>query len=181
MTPPLRMANYSFPFESAADQHADGNCSRWEIVANSHVDIMIHNPPCQHFISPFMYHPVDNQWQIITCTNLGLRYVGPNRVTPGGLHVPLTLPASIRSICGDGNCLFRSFAYIITGSEEDHLRIRQAIVEHATVIAHLLRHYLGMTEHQMDQYLANNYMGYSGTWGTDLEMSTLSHLLGICV
>ena len=33
----------------------------------------------------------------------------------------------------------------------------------------------------MDQYLANNHMGYSGTRGTDLEMFTLSHLLGICV
>ena len=69
-----------------------------------------------------------------------------------------------------------AFSVRLLTSEENHLPVRQAIVEHATVIADLLRHYvLDMTEDQI------NCMAHAGTWGTDVEMFALSHLLGICV
>ena len=38
----------------------------------------------------------------------------------------------------DGNCLFRALSYVITGSEDDHMAIRVAILNHMTSIAHLL-------------------------------------------
>ena len=68
----------------------------------------------QTYEYPYKYHPVDNQWQRMTCENMGLIYIQSNDITPGGLHVSLTVPASIRSIRGDGNCFFRSLSYIIT-------------------------------------------------------------------
>jgi len=43
----------------------------------------------------------------------------------------LTHPCTIKKIIGDGNCLFRAFYYIVTGTEEQHLIIRENI---ATVI-----------------------------------------------
>ena len=39
---------------------------------------------------------------------------------------------------GDGNCLFWCFSYILTGSQDQPLAIRMAIVAHMRTIAHLL-------------------------------------------
>ena len=64
------------------------------------------------------------------CRFFELPYHGPNGVTPGGPDVRLTPPLTFKYIRGDGNCLFRCFSHIITGSQEHHLRIRQAIVHH---------------------------------------------------
>ena len=52
----------------------------------------------QTYECPYKYHPVDNQWQRMTCENMGLIYIQSNDITPGGLHVSLTVPASIRSL-----------------------------------------------------------------------------------
>ena len=84
----------------------------------------------QPYVCPYKYHPVDDQWQRTTCANMGLIYIQSSKTTPGGLHVPLTAPTSVRSIRGDGNCFFRSLSYIITGCEEQHKSVRRAIVRH---------------------------------------------------
>ena len=44
---------------------------------------------------------------------------------------------SLKRIVGDGNCLFRSLCYIITGSEEQHLALRAAIVHHMLSVPHM--------------------------------------------
>ena len=44
----------------------------------------------------------------------------------------------LRSIGGDGNCLFRALSYIITGSENLHQTIRSLIVSHMLSVSHLL-------------------------------------------
>ena len=69
---------------------------------------------------------------------MGLQFHGKNRVRPGGPNVSLTPPdmRTIKRIMGDSNCLFRSLAYIITGSEDQHMAIRTAILEHMIDIAH---------------------------------------------
>lgn len=36
----------------------------------------VHVLPSQPYVCPIQYHPVDNEWQRMTCTNLGLSYVG---------------------------------------------------------------------------------------------------------
>ena len=66
-------------------------------------------------IYQFKYHPVGENWQHRVCQRLGLNYCGPNGVTPGGPEVRLTSPTAFKSIRGDGNCMFRSFSFIITG------------------------------------------------------------------
>ncbi len=57
-----------------------------------------------------------------------------------GPDVTLTHPdmRTIKRIRGDGICLFRSFSYIITGSEEQHMAVRAAIVSCMVDIAHFL-------------------------------------------
>ena len=133
----------------------------------------------QTYECPYKYHPVDNQWQRMTCENMGLIYIQSNDITPGGLHVSLTVPASIRSIRGDGNCFFRSLSYIITGSEEQHESVRLAIVRHMRAFGHLL--HLHHDNRSIDEYIQISKMDESSTWATQVEMFALTHLLGICL
>ena len=133
----------------------------------------------QTYECPYKYHPVDNQWQRMTCENMGLIYIQSNDITPGGLHVSLTVPASIRSIRGDGNCFFRSLSNIITGSEEQHESVRLAIVRHMRAFGHLL--HLHHDNRSIDEYIHISKMDESSTWATQVEMFALTHLLGICL
>ena len=104
--------------------------------------------PSLQRVWPFRYHPVDEHWQRHTCANLGLRFHRKNSVRPGGPDVPLTAPDlhTIKRIPGDGNCPFRSLSYIIMGSENQHMAVRAAILQHMVHISYfLLVHYLDYT------------------------------------
>ena len=63
------------------------------------------------------------QWQRQACEFLGIHFVRPFQCQDGGPHVVLTKPdlRSLRSIGGDGNCLFRALCYIISGSQDQHM------------------------------------------------------------
>ena len=136
----------------------------------------------QAYICPYKYHPVNEEWQRVTCENMGLMYCGSNRTTPGGFHIPLTVPASVRSIKGDGNCFFRSISYVITGCEEQHEFVRRAILIHMRAFGHLLFLWLnGRTIDNVEEYIQLSGMEKDGTWATDVEVFALSHLLGICL
>ena len=93
-----------------------------------------YNPSDEH-VWPFKFYSVDEQWQHNACTTLGVQFV---RLRPGGPNVDLRPPNHIKRIRGDGNCLFRSFSYIITGSEEQHMAVSTAILNHKIDIAHFL-------------------------------------------
>ena len=83
---------------------------------------------------------------------------------------------------GDGNCLFRCFSYILTGSQDQHLAIRMAIVAHMRSIAHLLEACLntrvcGYTN--LEAYIASmecpNSDGRYG-WGSEIEIYTFAEM-----
>ena len=87
------------------------------------------------------YYPVNEEWQRQACNILGLQFkavfkCGRNK---GGPNTLLTRPdcRSLKRIVGDGNCLFRSLCYIITGSEEQHFALRTAIVQHMLSVPHM--------------------------------------------
>ena len=133
-------------------------------------------------------------WQQRVCQRLGLNYCAPNGVTPGGPEVRLTSPAAFKCIHGDGNCMFRSFSFIITGSEYQHMPVRRAIVQHMRAIgellwenqiAPLLRHlrsirevrWEGFVSTDVEWYISASTMEHDRTWGLEVEMMALAHLL----
>jgi len=74
----------------------------------------------------YRYYPVDEEWQRQTCDLLGIQFVRPFWQQDGGSHVILTGPdssCSLKSIGGDGNCLFQALCYIISGSEDQHFEV----------------------------------------------------------
>ena len=111
---------------------------------------------------------------------LGVEFVRCNGACPDGPNVPFTRPINtkVKHTAGDGNCLFRSFSYIITGSEQHHIEIRCAIINNMVGIAHLLLDcHVPSQFSSIQQYIAATRMNHSWSWRTDVEIYTLSHLL----
>ena len=143
-------------------------------------DDVIILPSSQPYVCPWKYHPVDTEWQQRSCLALGLRYIGPNGVTPGGPEVPLTKPGRI-CVLGDGNCFFRAVSVIITGSEEQHMDVRRVLVRHMRSIGRLIVKRADPCHHQhgVDHYIAEVRMDCFGAWATEVEIFALAHLLHI--
>ncbi len=72
------------------------------------------------------------------CAELHLNCIASNEITPGGHDIVLTDPVFLKSIRGDSNCMFSSFSYIITGSEDQHSRVQDLIIEHIRFMGELL-------------------------------------------
>ena len=97
---------------------------------------------------------------------------------------------SLRSIGGDGHCMFCSLSYVISGSEEHHFEIRLAIVAHMLTIPHLVsgigpdsnRNYLVTYDagyRSVEDYLVRSRMGEDGTCLNYLSWHIYSILLCI--
>ena len=78
---------------------------------------------------------------------------------------------------GDGNCLFRCFSQIITGSPDQHYAVRMCIIRHMRHISHLIIISSMRGGDDIETYIATTKMDQMGSYGTHIEMLTLSHLL----
>ena len=155
--------------------------------------------------SQFRYYPGDVEWQQRVCEELQLEYYGPNGIASGSPSTPLTNPTGLKNIRGDGNCMFRAFSFIITGSEDQHMQVRHVIIRHMRVtgpalweskISPLLRNLQRIGEVSgensqssgtefttggIDRYIAATGMDRDKTWGSEVEIMVLSHLLNTAV
>ena len=93
-------------------------------------------------------------------------------------------PKQTHHIGGDGNCMFRSVSYVMTGSQEHYLEVRAKTLEHMETIAPLtLDHIRGRSGAAMSkcsslkEYIQYTNMDKQDTWGTEIEQLVLSHLL----
>ena len=97
--------------------------------------------------------------------------------------MPLTQPEQTHPIGGDGNCMFRSVSYVMTGSQEQHLKVLAKTLEHMETIAPLvLGHIKGRSSamskfSSVKEYVQYTKMDKQGAWGTEIELLVLSHLL----
>ena len=138
------------------------------------------------------FYPVDEEWQRQTCETLGLQFKAVFDHHVGGADTILTRPDSrtLKKIVGDGNCLFRSLSYIITGNEDQHLTLRRAIIRHMLSIPHMLIGYgsdgqpncITLMCHparydSVEHYIERTRMDQNGEWGTNVEMACLAHLI----
>lgn len=196
--PSSEEACVAFYCEDHKNVIANGSLPQTERELNISNDVVVTgvDTHAQHF----HYNPVNEDWQRLQCERLGLLYCGPNGVTSGGSNVPLTRPTTFKKIIGDGNCLFRSFSLILTGSEEQHSAVRHAIIQHMRAIgdvlwphqiAPLLRQIRNLGEVHLDgsvyadvewvlgieQYIAATRMDQDRAWGSEVEVMALAHLL----
>ena len=99
-----------------------------------------------HIQTHLLLLPLDfTQWQQSACQQLDLQHTAQPRLRHGGPTVPLTRPdmRSVRHMYGDDNCLFWAFSYILTGSEDQHLAVHYAALDHMINNAqYILGHHL---------------------------------------
>ena len=71
---------------------------------------------------------------------MGLQFREVFQCQSGGTNIVLTRPdlTTQHNMYGDGNCLFRAFSYIITGCENQHLEVRDALLSYMLSIENLL-------------------------------------------
>ena len=139
---------------------------------------------CEHNISSFKFHSVNEQWQHDACVLLGLNFEGSNAMEKGGACNPLSSPQKIKPIQGDGNCMFRALSYVITGSEKHHLQVRANILEHIASL--ILGHIRGCSNamhncSSVKEYIKLTKMNNPHVWGTDIELLVVAHLLKTCI
>lgn len=111
-----------------------------------------------------------------------LQFICSNGITPGGPNISLRHPDpnTLADTLRDGNCLFRAFSFLITGSESQHREVRSAILNHMLQNndLFLLGNYVGVSDNHnsIAQYISTTGMNI-GAWGTTVEILALSHLL----
>ena len=137
--------------------------------------------------TPFTYYPVDEAWQYAICQALELEYGKPNGCLPGEPTRQLTTPATSFHIEGDGACFFRSLSHLITGSQSQHLAIRQKVCNH--MLRERVSEWLARRgfSNQRDTdipvtdsaaHIARTNMRNPTAWATDTELYAASDLLG---
>ena len=97
----------------------------------------------------------------------------------GGSDTILTRPdcRSLKRIVGDGNCLFRSLCYIITGSEQQHFALRTAIIyPFPTCLWVMVQMVYPLYSHPRRYNSIEEYI-LQTIWGTNVEMACLAHML----
>ncbi len=88
----------------------------------------------------FRFFVIDEEWQRLYCSQFGLQFVSCCKTSGGDCNTVLTRPdlRSVKVMLGDGNCLFRSLSYVLTGSQEQYSHVRSLICGHMYSILHLL-------------------------------------------
>ena len=88
-------------------------------------------------------------------------------------------PWKCEDIKGDGNCLFRCFSKILTGTENHHLKIRGEICRYMITTG---RDTMGWYFNQVYSNTPAQYLRMSGMvmeviWGSDIELMAFSSIL----
>lgn len=113
-----------------------------------------------------VFLPVDAESQLALCNLVRLPLIFNHVCIPSK---PLSAPIKLFNIKGDGNCLFRSFSYVITGRQNYHSLIGKRILLHMKTIEHALLPHINSS---VDEYLLRTQMKNDGVWGTDIEILT---------
>ena len=75
----------------------------------------------------FAFHPLTFEYQKTVARKINLPVMHVHQFYPG---TTLDEPTQIQNIRGDGNCFFRCISYLLSGSEEFHQTVRNAVVNH---------------------------------------------------
>ena len=92
------------------------------------------------------------------------------------------VPLAEYKILGDGNCLFRAFSAILTGSQVSYTKVRAEICRFIVVQgAGFISRYLETKFENVTpvQYMKKYQMDSDTTWGSDIEIIALSKMLSV--
>ncbi|VDN01636.1 unnamed protein product, partial [Thelazia callipaeda] len=129
---------------------------------------------------PVPYRPIAAERRQSLCCELGL-FFNNDCLQSSKVRVmsPKDRPSRVAGIVNDGNCLFRAIAYYLSGSDVEHIKVRQQIVDfemkHWEQFAALKGWDLDEWMEHMATLLIDN------SWGTDIELSAVASMLNVDV
>ncbi|KAL3998383.1 Ubiquitin carboxyl-terminal hydrolase family protein [Acanthocheilonema viteae] len=126
------------------------------------------------------YKPMSVEKRRAVCSQIGLLFnYDCIEKTVVRVMNPNDRPSRVASIVGDGNCLFRALAFYFAGSDIEHSRVRECIVEfeaeHWNEFASLKGWSSDVWNDHMDHLLTDN------TWGGDIELFAVAAMLNVDV
>ncbi|KJH50516.1 OTU-like cysteine protease [Dictyocaulus viviparus] len=127
------------------------------------------------------FRPVQEELQKKWCLRFGLQYVGtPDlRKHTFGRELEFSLRDTPQSceVRGDGNCLFRTLCWWITGgSEIHHFLLREKLISFMSKYRSKFTSFL-QSQQDMDNHLLR--MSEDGEWGTQVELAAAACWLGV--
>ena len=134
--------------------------------------------------------PIDSKWQKEKCKILNLTFISgilfENQSSIKNIDIRCLAPCKEKRIAPDGNCLFSSLSYILTGNDRSHKEIRVLLLEHMKGLyrdictRYCNSHYDLLPEnrcHSVDDYISKSRMDSNGSWGTDMEIFLAAQIL----
>ncbi len=111
----------------------------------------------------------------LECTNIYDR-------SSGSSDTPLTAPTApcVQHILGDGNCLFRSLSFVLTGSQQSHMNVHLLICEHMHTISRLMLSHISPCT-SVQEYISSSRMNVSTVWGSNREIFTFANMCQVNV
>ncbi|VDN31625.1 unnamed protein product [Gongylonema pulchrum] len=84
-------------------------------------------------------------------------------------------PLKVGYIEADGNCLFRSVAFCLAGSDDEHIAVRQSVAKFEKKYDDQFREIKNMTGRAWKKHLSG--IATEGKWATEVEIFALASLL----
>jgi len=140
---------------------------------------------------------IDTTSQILISNSMNLAYIDNEVIWPAERRICQQMERLIGSMtgqqvlvkiwraAGDGNCLFRSVSYCITGSQQQHGIIRSYIVNH--MLNSQYHNHLEVTYDRRQQQHKKTFnrhleeMERNGTWGTEQEIIAAANLFDVSI
>ncbi|KIH52146.1 OTU-like cysteine protease, partial [Ancylostoma duodenale] len=131
-----------------------------------------------------MFRPVVEERQRLWCQRFGFKYIGSpecviRRRKMFGREIEFSLRDMPQSceVRGDGNCLFRTLSWWITGgSEKEYFRLREKLI---SFMAKYRANFSSLLLSQQDMDTHLERMSEDGEWGTQVELAAAACWLGV--
>ena len=119
--------------------------------------------------------PVCEDWQKYHSGQLNLDIVSSTRIKHGSgtCTIAINQPLKTCRIEPDGNCLFRCFSQILTGTQENHGKLRAMIVSFILDNGSLFHSVCS----SVVEHINTSKMAHLGTWGTEIEIFAMATIL----
>ncbi|XP_071544074.1 uncharacterized protein [Panulirus ornatus] len=122
------------------------------------------------------FKPVDKEWQESRASTFGFSvrcYLPSSKPHTISVTEP---PKEKVSMNADGNCLFRSFSYFLTGSQTSHKRLRHLIVKYMRINTSIFSNLA-----ESPNYPDGSNMDCIGEWGTEVEIVAFASLVATSI
>lgn len=120
---------------------------------------------------PDRFHPTNKEWRKEQCKRLGFPY--PKVLPDREIKQQLRPPYEVDKIAGDGNCLYRALSFELCGTQDQHERLKEMLLDFMLENQETFAGYVGG---DLGSYLTQHTM-QARAWGSDVEIFAAATLL----